>query len=399
MKILVFSFYFSPDLSAGSFRMAALVEALGEEDEVVVITTRPNRYASLFAEAPTMERLGQMTIHRLPVGAHSGSMGSQARNYLGYAVRAIPLALRIEADVVFVTSSRLFTAVLAAAISLLKRRPLYLDIRDIFVDTIFDVIRDGWFRPFRPLLGLLERFAVNRATRINLVSPGFFGYFAPRYPNRAFDLFTNGIDTGFLEQWERREVPILAPDAPFTVLYAGNVGDGQGIHCVLPEVAAQLGGRVRFVIQGDGGKLPALRKELAERGADNVELRPPVPREQLIAAYAAADALLVHLNDYPAFLRVLPSKLFEYGATGLPILAGVGGVAADLVSTDLPDAVLFAPLDGDALVAGIETLIARRAATGSQKCDRAGFTDKYLRSRISARMAAAIRATADGARR
>lgn len=398
MKILLFSFYFPPDLSAGSFRMAALVEALSETDEVTVITTRPNRYASLAAEAPPIERRGRVSIHRVPVSGHSGGMGSQARSYLGFVVRAVPLALRSETDVVFVTSSRLFTAVLAAGVSLLKRRPLYLDIRDIFVDTIFDVIRGGWFRPFRPALALLERLAVNRAARINLVSPGFLGYFAPRYPNRSFDLFTNGIDTGFLTQWERRSIPARAPDTPFTVLYAGNVGDGQGIHRILPEAAARLGERVRFVIHGDGGKLQELREALAARGTDNVDVRPPIPREALIAAYSAADSLFVHLNDYPAFLRVLPSKLFEYGATGLPILAGVGGVAADLVAAELPDAILFPPLDCDAMVVGVETLMKRRDASDRARPDRAGFVDKYLRPRISAQLAAAIRATKNGKR-
>lgn len=399
MKVLVFSYYFPPDLSAGSFRIAALVGALAEADEVTVITTRPNRYASLAAEAPRTERRGRVSIHRLPVSAHSGGMASQARSYLGFMLRAVPLALRSEADVVFVTSSRLFTAVLAAVVSLLKRRPLYLDVRDIFVDTIFDVIRGRWFRPFRPLLSLLERFVVARAARINLVSPGFLGYFGPRYPRRSFDLFTNGIDTGFLELWERRAVQVRAPGAPFTVLYAGNIGDGQGIHHFLPDVAVRLGWRVQFLIYGDGGKLAVLREALAARGTSNVELRPPIPREALIAAYASADALLVHLNDYPAFLRVLPSKLFEYGATGLPILAGVGGVAADLVAADLPDAILFAPLDSEALMAGIDSLMMRGAAPDRAKPDRAAFIDKYLRPRISAQIAAAIRATADSRHR
>ena len=117
-----------------------------------------------------------------------------------------------------------------------------------------------------------------------------------------------------------------------------------------------------------------------------------------ILGSCAADALFVHLNDYPAFLRVLPSKLFEYGATSLPILAGVGGVAADLVAAELPDAILFPPLDCDAMVVGTETLMKRRDASDSARPDRAGFIDKYLRPRISAQLAAAIRATRNGKR-
>ena len=45
MKILLLSYYFEPDLSAGSFRSSALYKRLKNlGHEVEVITTLPNRY-------------------------------------------------------------------------------------------------------------------------------------------------------------------------------------------------------------------------------------------------------------------------------------------------------------------------------------------------------------------
>ena len=50
MKFCFFTFYYPPDLSAGSFRSIALVENLisqmDSKDSLVVITTSPNRYKS-----------------------------------------------------------------------------------------------------------------------------------------------------------------------------------------------------------------------------------------------------------------------------------------------------------------------------------------------------------------
>jgi len=50
MKIVFFTFYYPPDLSAGSFRAVALARALakklGTNDELHVITTHTYRYAS-----------------------------------------------------------------------------------------------------------------------------------------------------------------------------------------------------------------------------------------------------------------------------------------------------------------------------------------------------------------
>lgn len=56
LRILVLSFYYYPDLCAGSFRCSALIEQLkklaGTNYEIDVITTVPNRYASFPMEAP-----------------------------------------------------------------------------------------------------------------------------------------------------------------------------------------------------------------------------------------------------------------------------------------------------------------------------------------------------------
>ena len=59
MKIVFFTFYYPPDLSAGSFRAVALVEAIlrkiSSADEFHVVTTNPNRYASHKVFAKDME--------------------------------------------------------------------------------------------------------------------------------------------------------------------------------------------------------------------------------------------------------------------------------------------------------------------------------------------------------
>jgi hypothetical protein len=64
----------------------------------------------------------------------------------------------------------------------------------------------------------------------------------------------------------------------------------------------------------------------------------------------AADYLFVNLNDLDAFKRVLPSKLFDYGATDKPILAGVAGYAAQFIRQHISNCIVFDPGDADSLV-------------------------------------------------
>ena len=46
---------------------------------------------------------------------------------------------------------------------------------------------------------------------------------------------------------------------------------------------------------------------IQNNNVDNIEILAPIKREKLIKYYKEADILFVHLNDIPAFQRVLPS--------------------------------------------------------------------------------------------
>lgn len=85
MKILLLSFYFHPDLSAGSFRTSALVSALlgalPENSQLEVITTQPNRYSSFSLEAPLLEKHSRLIIHRIPIFQHNSGMLDQSRAF------------------------------------------------------------------------------------------------------------------------------------------------------------------------------------------------------------------------------------------------------------------------------------------------------------------------------
>ncbi len=140
MRIVVLSFYYHPDLCAGSFRATALIKALllkmPEDVEIEVITTLPNRYSSFTGEALELEKSPRLTIHRIRIPGHKSGMADQSIAFIHYAYHAFRLANKINCDLVFGTSSRLMTAVLSSFVAWTKKAPLYLDIRDIFVDTI-----------------------------------------------------------------------------------------------------------------------------------------------------------------------------------------------------------------------------------------------------------------------
>jgi len=175
-----------------------------------------------------------------------------------------------------------------------------------------------------------------------------------------------------------------ASSAPL-VLYAGNIGDGQGLHRVLPEVAALMREQAEFRLIGDGGKRAELKAALEQQGIKNVTLLDPIPRQSLFDQYRSADVLFLHLNDYKAFYKVLPSKIFEYAATGKPILAGVGGYAADFLREKVPGVEVFEPCDAEAMQRSLHRLL-----SGPRMIDRSDFCARYLRKNIMREMAKEI---------
>jgi hypothetical protein len=109
---------------------------------------------------------------------------------------------------------------------------------------------------------------------------------------------------------------------------------------------------------------------------------PPVSRENLLLLYRDSDILFIHLNDYPAFHKVLPSKLFEYAATGKPIVAGVAGYSA-LFLKCVPGVVTFKPTnvcDGVAAIRDVKLGLVSRQL----------FIERYRRVQLSQELADSI---------
>ncbi|CDM40289.1 putative group 1 glycosyl transferase [Ectopseudomonas oleovorans] len=271
------------------------------------------------------------------------------------------------------------TAVLGALLAASKGAQIYLDIRDIFVETLAGVFDSLLFRPVVWAFGLLERWSIQRATVVNLVSPGFLPYFQSRYPDRRFSFFSNGVDSEFSDPVACNE-SVRAEGVPLRVLYAGNIGDGQGLHLVVPALAERLKGRVTFQVIGDGRLAGALCEAIDLRQLDNVEFLAPMSRQKIKVFYEQADVLFLHLNDLGAFKRVLPSKLFEYAATDKPIWAGVAGYAAEFIAAELTNAAVFAPCDIEAALESFEQL-------EFGVIDRTAFAQRYARERIMDEMA------------
>ncbi len=386
MKILYLTFYFEPDLCAGSFRNTTLAKELARQSsgqyEIDVITTKPNRYSSFKVEAKSVEEVDNMKIYRVDLPPHKSGMIDQILSFKKYYQRTKQITKNKKYDLVFASSSRLFTAFLGYKIAKKQKVPLYLDVRDIFVDTMQEVLRNSLLKSIIiPVLKQIEYRTFAYATHINLISEGFKTYFL-KYNKTNFSYFTNGIDRVFLENivCDREK---KRQDNVYTIVYAGNIGEGQGLHKIVPQAAAKLGNNYKFKIVGDGGVKSALLEEIQKRHLNNVEVKSPVSRERLLELYNASDYFFLHLNDYKAFEKVLPSKIFELATFNKPIIAGVGGYAYDFIDKNIINKILFKPCN-------VDDFVAKMKEYNYQIIERKEFKKSFSRSRINKEMVESI---------
>ena len=358
--------------------MMALVEAINsnlpDDLTVDIFTTQPNRYGSLKVPSSVFDDYNWLTVQRIKVAEHKGTMASQAICYSKFFLKTYLETRNKKYDLIFATSSRLFTGLLGALIAKSNRAKLYLDIRDLFVDTSGDLFAGSQYLKILPFLKLVEMHTLKSADRINIVSAGFEKYICERVPAVRVDVITNGIDEEFIVDSKSLE---CSKNEGLNILYAGNLGSGQSIETIVPLVAQKVGPDVKFKLFGAGARVEYLKQTLLVSNSKNVTLYPPISRQLLKKEYANADALFLHLNDIKAFEKVLPSKIFEYAASGKPIIAGVSGHAANFLASEIEGVHLFQPGDVDQLLA-----IIRQLKNYPSHYDRSGFIAKFKRKTL-----------------
>ncbi|HVT62665.1 MAG TPA: glycosyltransferase, partial [Legionellaceae bacterium] len=204
-----------------------------------------------------------------------------------------------------------------------------------------------------PFWSWIERWTITQAKQVNLISRGFQHYIETHYPHIKLSYFTHGIHKDLI-QYSFKSVGQSSDQ--FTVLYAGEMNDEQGLECILPKLAKLLEGCANFKIWGEGKRKKHVEMAVQLAQCSNVEFLSLKNRYELLATYEQADILFLHINPHHCWRNTLPSNLFEYAATGKPIWAGAQGYVAEFIRTEIDNAIVFSPGDAEKAVKDIVKL-------------------------------------------
>ena len=342
MRILILVDRFWPEIGAPAFRTlehARVWAQLGHE--ITVVTCVPNHprgrpfdgYRNLAFQEESKD--GLRVIRLGTYMTRNEGVLKRTIDYASFTASVAVQARRLpDADVILATSPTFFTAIAGWLLSILKSRPWVFELRDLWPASIRAVgaSRSGalaWVEAF-------ELFLYRKADRILSVTHSFRDDLTGRGIDPAkIDVVTNGVDPEeFGPQAATFDARVALGVPPGAILagYIGTVGMAHGLETVV-EAAELARDRddLRFVIIGEGAERARVEADARRRGLSNLIFRDFVPHEQVPSYLAALDVSIVHLRPDPVFRTVIPSKIFESMALGVPIVMAVQGESAEIV--------------------------------------------------------------------
>ena len=277
---------------------------------------------------------------------------------------------RFHPDLVLVSGPPFSSFVWTAQVCGRAGVPWVAEFRDRWADDTYTTI-PSWRRPIDRRL---EHRTVRSAAGIVTVSEPWRAFFAARYAKPTLTVM-NGFDPADFASLAAVEPE---PGLPLTVLHVGTIYRGRRDPTALFRALREGGFAAREVRVVFYGLYLEWVDELARalEVRELVELHPPVPYREALALQARADLLLLLQWNAPGEGGNVPGKLFEYFATGRPMI-GLGpedGVPAKLINER--NAGLFSN-DPNALAAFLRARLDEKRQGGVAPLPpeaRAGFT-------------------------
>lgn len=274
-------------------------------------------------------------VIRCASGASGRHLAGRLNEMFGFMFRSFWQGISVPGvDLVWATSPTIFQALSATLVAKLRRKPLLLEIRDIWPDALVDI---GALR--NPVaIGLadaLAKWMYRQATCIVINSPGFRAHLVGKgVPDHKLFLVANGVDTSMFDPkdpgTEMRSR--LGWTEKFVALYSGAHGMANDLDALL-QAAALLADspRIQIVLLGDGPEKSHLMARAEQMGLRNIQFLDPVPKDAMPSLLAATDCCIAHLKPSAMQAMVYPNKVFDYMAAARPTVLGIGGVIRDVL--------------------------------------------------------------------
>lgn len=342
MRILFLTDNFPPEVNAPASRTYDHCrEWVKKGDEVTVITCAPNfpqgkvydGYKNKLWQEEYIDGIRVIRVWSYIV-ANKGFV-KRTLDFISYSVSSFLAGLFISTDLIVATSPQFFTALSGRTLAFWKRRPWIMEVRDLWPESIKTVgaMKDNAFIKY---FEWEEKRCYRSAKKIIVVTDSFKNKLISRGISRdKIAVVKNGVDRTLFnpQPKDTNLISRLGLTGKTIIGYIGTHGMAHKLDFII-QVASRLKEThpdYHFLFIGNGAEKENLIRIKDSLGCTNVTMLDSVPKSEVGKYISILDVCLINLRKSELFTTVIPSKIFENAAMGIPILMGVEGEAQEIV--------------------------------------------------------------------
>lgn len=295
-------------------------------------------------------------------------------------IKAIKIIKKEDIELIYATSPVPTSLIIGAWLKKITKKPFIVDLRDLWTKNPNLAYVTRWNK-------LLESFVLKNADKIIVVTPRLKEEFIDDYPFLKDNILvlTNGFDLDDIPCSER-----VSRSDRFTITYAGTFGD-----ILTPRLFLDAINKIiitnkipRDMLQvlfigSESGEIEEFIKKYKLQ--DIIKQTPHIPNKEAINLIFKSQLLL--LMEYT---DAFPNKVFEYLASGIPILALISkGYLANLIEQNSDNSRILHSQNIDDVVDTIMGIYSDWTSKKSEKLTektkrfREEYNREYLTKRIS----------------
>ncbi len=315
--------HYTPEITAAAHRLEVAAKTLSRAYKVNVFTLTERGSKLKNHQIKCDENL---TVNYLSVRSYSKSIFFiRALFEWWYSLRLVRQSNKVKADLVIVSVPFIFLLPVVARYC--NARKKIADVRDLVwhylpANTLLETFVKAslTLRMHRSLYKFDSITVTNEAEKRWLLSN-------TKLSEEKLKVIPNGVGADkFLKLSQMKHVPHTNK---FSITYIGNIGSSQHFFSLIDAVKDMLDVRLNLI--GDGNEWKNVEKYIANNNIRNVFIHSKKHWIHTLPFYQTSNLLFASLKE--EYDTAIPSKLYEYLATGLPILYLGNGAATNFLGT------------------------------------------------------------------
>jgi glycosyltransferase involved in cell wall biosynthesis len=331
-EILIISNYYPPEKGAAANRIEQLALKLYQNKYRVTVICPLGNYpkGALFPEYKgkfsVTEKLKNIIVKRLWI------YPSISRNILKRILSVLSFSVGLFFYLLFnktpkkviVQSPPLLLSFISVFVLSLKNKKIILNVSDLWPSAAIELkaIEKGSFSHKISLF--MERFIYKKATLVIGQSNEILTHIHSLFSDKKTYLYRNYPDHQVLEMALKTE-----ENDPIKIFYAGLLGVAQGVLELCQNIELE-GKSIELHIFGDGAEKSQIEQIIKNQNCTKIFFYGMLERNDLHEKLNSFDIAVVPLKT--RIYGSVPSKIFEYGSLGFPILYFGGGEGGTIVA-------------------------------------------------------------------